>query len=309
MTGGAGFIGSHLVRALLDRGDDVRVLDDFSTGKRDNLTEIFERIELIEGDIREPPTCTRACTGVDVVFHLAARGSVPLSVREPVRTHAINVTGTLNMLIAARDAGVGRFVYSSSSSVYGDTPTLPKREDMRPRPVSPYAVSKLAGEMYAAAFAKCYGMQTVSLRYFNVFGPRQDPNSQYAAAIPAFVSRMVRGERPVVFGDGEQTRDFCFVENVVRANLLAAEAPNVTGEAVNIACGERVSINRVIELINEYLGTDLPPVYEPPRPGDVRDSLAALDEAKRLIGYEPKVLFAEGLKRSIDWYKQMTNDQ
>ncbi len=309
VTGGAGFIGSHLVRGLLARGEQVRVLDDFSTGKHENIAEVRGQIELIEGSICDERTCRQACEGMDVVFHLAARGSVPLSVEHPAETNRINVVGTLNMLIAARDAGIQRFVYSSSSSAYGDTPTLPKREDMRPLPVSPYAVSKLAGEMYAAAFAKCYGMQTVSLRYFNVFGPRQDPNSQYAAAIPAFVSRMVRGQRPVVFGDGEQTRDFCFVENVVRANLLASEAPQVAGEAVNIACGERVSINRVIELINEYLGTDLPPIYEPPRPGDVRDSLAALDEAKRVIGYEPQVFFAEGLKRSIEWYKQMQSSK
>jgi nucleoside-diphosphate-sugar epimerase len=240
---------------------------------------------------------------VDAVFHLAARASVPRSVEHPRQANDVNVSGTLNVLLAARDAGAARVIYSASSSAYGDAPTLPKREDMRPEPLSPYAVGKLAAEHYGRAFFCCYGLQTVSLRYFNVFGPRQDPHSQYAAVIPAFVTRMARGERPIIFGDGEQSRDFCFIENVVEANLLALAAPEVHGEAVNIACGERTRLNEIVRLINAHLGTALPAEYQPARIGDVRHSLADVAAARRLLGYQPKVLFAEGLARSIEWYR------
>jgi nucleoside-diphosphate-sugar epimerase len=304
VTGGAGFIGSHLVRRLLALGHQVRVLDDFSTGQRKNLAEVESQIELIEGDICETATAGRAAAGAEAVFHLAARASVPRSVEFPREANEVNATGTLNMLLAARDAGVRRFVYSASSAAYGDTPTLPKVESMSPRPLSPYAISKLAAEYYCSCFSHVYGLETISLRYFNVFGPRQDPDSPYAAAIPAFVSRMLHGQPPIVFDDGEQSRDFCYIENTVSANVLAFEAEKLSGETVNIACGERVTINRIIELINRQLGTSIAPEYRDPRPGDVRHSLAAIDAARRVIGYQPLVMFAEGLQRSIEWYKQ-----
>lgn len=303
VTGGAGFIGSHIVRRLLSLGRSVRVLDDLSTGRRENLADVAGDIELIEGDIRDEATAAKAVSGAEFVFHLAARASVPRSVEEPRQAHDVNVTGTFNMLLASRDAGVRRFVNSASSSAYGDSPTLPKHEGMVPQPLSPYAASKLAAEHYCRCFAEVYGLQTASLRYFNVFGPRQDPNSQYAAVIPAFVTRMVRGEQPIIYGDGEQTRDFCFIENVLDANMLAAEAESVRGESMNIACGERTSLNEIVKVINASLGTSLEPDYQPPRAGDVKHSLASLDEARRLIGYEPRVMFAEGLQRSIAWYK------
>ncbi len=304
VTGGAGFIGGHLVRGLLERGAAVRVLDNFSTGHRRNLDELAGRIEIIDGDIRDPAALARACADVDVVYHLAAQGSVPRSVDDPATANEINVTGTLNVLVAARDGGARRVVYSASSAAYGETPTLPKIESMAPQPVSPYGVSKLAGEYYLQSFSACYGLSTVSLRYFNVFGPRQDPKSQYAAAIPGFLSRMLRGQPPIIFGDGEQSRDFCYVENVVRANLLAADAPRaLRGEVLNIACGERVTLNRIIAVVNENLGTSLRADYQPPRAGDVRHSLADLSAAREAIGYEPRVMFAEGLARSIAWYR------
>ncbi len=304
VTGGAGFIGSHLVRALLDQDWRVRVLDDLSTGHQHNLSEIASRIELIIGSICEPTTVQRCVSGADTIFHVAARGSVPRSIDEPLVTHEVNINGTLNMLVAAKAAGVRRFVYSASSSAYGDTPTLPKSEDMPLRPLSPYAVTKIATEQYCTVFSHVYGLETISLRYFNVFGPRQDPDSAYAAVIPAFVSRMLRGQRPVIFGDGEQTRDFCFVENVVNANLLAARAERLHGEVVNIACGERVSLNRIVGLLNAALGRELEADYRPARVGDVKHSLASLEAAKRAIGYTPRVYFEEGLQRSIAWYRE-----
>jgi nucleoside-diphosphate-sugar epimerase len=304
VTGGAGFIGGHVVRRLLELGNAVRVLDDFSTGRRENLAEVESRIELIEGDICDPATAEATAKGAEVVFHLAARASVPRSVEFPREANEANVTGTLNLLLAARDAGARRFIYSASSAAYGETPTLPKIESMTPEPLSPYAVSKLAAEYYCYCFSQVYGLETVSLRYFNVFGPRQDPNSAYAAVIPAFVSRMVRGEQPIVFGDGEQSRDFCYIENVVSANMLSMQAEKTAGETVNIACGERITLNQIIALINQHLGTDLEPEYQDPRPGDVRHSLADIGAAERAIGYKPLVMFEEGLERSIDWYRQ-----
>jgi UDP-glucose 4-epimerase len=304
VTGGAGFIGSHIVRRLLAEGHKVRVLDNFSTGHRRNLADFEKEIELIEGDIRDEEAARRATDGVDTVFHLAARASVPRSVEFPFEANEVNVTGTLQMLLAARAAGVRRFVYSASSAAYGETPTLPKIETMAPSPLSPYAVSKLAAEYYCFCFASVYGMQTISLRYFNVFGPRQDPNSQYAAAIPAFVTRMVRGQRPIIFGDGEQSRDFCFIDNVVNANLLSMKAGKISGETVNIACGDRVTLNQIIAQINKHLGTNIAPDYQPPRAGDVRHSLADVSAARAAIGYEPKVMFNEGLRLSIDWYRE-----
>ncbi len=304
VTGGAGFIGGHIVRALLARGDRVRVLDDFSTGHQKNLDEVRDRVEITKGDIRDLATTKAACQGVEIVFHLAAQGSVPKSVDLPAQANDINVTGSLNVLLAARDAGVRRVVYSASSAAYGETPTLPKIETMTPAPISPYAVSKLAAEHYCSSFAQCYGLSTISLRYFNVFGPRQDPNSQYAAAIPAFVTRMVKGEPPIIYGDGEQSRDFCFIDNVVSANLLAGDAPGLKGEVANIACGERITLNAIIGLINQHLKTNIKPDYRPVRAGDVRHSLADISAAKRLFGYTPKVMFAEGLGRSIEWYRK-----
>ncbi len=306
VTGGAGFIGSHLVRRLLELGERVRVLDDFSTGRRSNLAGLEQNCELIEGDIRDRGLVQGCMHGVEVVFHLAARASVPRSVEQPLAAHEVNVTGTLNLLLAAREAGVRRFVYSSSSAAYGDTPTLPKSEEMAPQPQSPYAVSKLAGEYYCTCFARVYGLSTISLRYFNVFGPRQDPDSPYAAAIPAFLARMLRGQPPIIYGDGEQSRDFCYIDNVVEANLRAAGAAGGGGEVVNIACGERITLNAIVALINRRLGTDLSPLYEPPRPGDVRHSLAALERARAVLGYEPRIMFAEGLERTIEWYRRQT---
>ncbi|TWT44542.1 UDP-glucose 4-epimerase [Phycisphaerae bacterium RAS1] len=304
VTGGAGFIGSHLARRLLDDGQQVRVIDNLSTGRRENMADFAAGFEFIHGDICDAETVQRAVAGAEVVFHLAARSSVPRSIDFPVEAHAANATGTLNLLEASRAAGVRRLVYSSSSSAYGDTPVLPKREDMRPQPLSPYAVSKLAAEQYCSVYAQVYGLQTVSLRYFNVFGPKQNPASDYAAVIPAFVTRMARGEKPIVYGDGEQSRDFCYIDNVVQANLLAARAGKVSGEVVNIGCGERTTLNAIIVEINRALGTSLPADYRPARAGDVRHSLADIGEAKRVIGYEPRVMFAEGLKRSIEWYRQ-----
>ncbi|HEY3397737.1 MAG TPA: SDR family oxidoreductase [Armatimonadota bacterium] len=303
ITGGAGFIGSNLAEELVRRGESVRVLDSFATGRRENLAELEGRLELVEADLRDPAAIAPAFAGVDYVLHLGAVPSVPRSVADPVTTTSANVNGTLNMLLAARDAGVRRVVFASSSSVYGSDPTLPKRETARPQPISPYAASKLAGEAYCAAFTHCYGLETVALRYFNVFGPRQDPHSQYAAVIPAFVTALLAGRRPVIFGDGEQSRDFSFVANVVHANLCAVRATGGAGAAFNIACGERCTLNELVTLLNECLGTDLEPEYAPARVGDARHSLADLTAAREVLGYEPQVSFLEGLRRTVEWYR------
>jgi len=302
VTGGAGFVGSHLTEGLVNRGHKVRVIDNFATGKRKNIAHLLDKIELIEGDIRNPQDCKRAVDGVSVVLHQAAVPSVPKSVKDPVTSHQANVDGTFNMLMAAKDAEVKRFVYAASSSAYGDTEVSPKHEKVLPGPKSPYAVNKLVGEYYGRAFYECFGLQTISLRYFNVFGPRQDPASQYAAAIPAFVTAILEDRQPTVYGDGEQSRDFTFIENVIEANLLAAGAPETHGEVINIACGQSVTINSIIKQINELLGKNIEPIYTDPRPGDVRDSLADISRAQEVIGYKPVVYFDEGLKRAIDWY-------
>jgi len=303
VTGGGGFIGSNLVRALLEEGRSVRVLDNFSTGFRENLQEVAGDVDLVEGDIRDADTCRRASAGAEVVCHQAAIPSVPRSMADPQGCFDANVVGTHNLLLAARDAGVQRFIFAASSSAYGAGEELPKRETMPVLPISPYAAAKAAGELLVATFCRAFGLETVSLRYFNVFGPRQDPTNQYAGVIAAFATRMLRGRRPVIYGDGTQSRDFTFVENVVRANLLAAEAPEVHGEVVNIGCGEAIDLNAMVRAFNEVLGIDLEPIYEAPRPGDVKHSLADIAAARRLLGYEPQVFFADGLRRTIDWYR------
>lgn len=301
VTGGAGFIGSALARALVQRGDDVRVVDNFSTGKRENLAGVAG-VEVLAGDILDSGLLARAADGVSVIFHEAAIPSVPRSVAEPVPTNQVNVDGTLAVLLAARQAGVRRVVYAASSSAYGDTPTLPKVETMAPAPLSPYAVSKLAGEYYCRSFHSVYGLETVCLRYFNVFGPRQDPESQYAAVIPRFVNAALQGSAAQVFGDGNQSRDFCFVDNVVNANLLAAVAPDAPGKVFNIACGVASSLNDVLALLGDLLGKPVERVYDTSRSGDVRHSLADITAARTVLGYQPAISFAEGLRRTIDWF-------
>jgi nucleoside-diphosphate-sugar epimerase len=303
VTGGAGFIGSSIVAELARHGERVRVLDNLSTGRRDNLGPFLERIDFIEGDLRDLPTVRQAVEGVDYVLHHAALASVQRSVDDPLATHAANTTGTLHLLVAARDTGVRRVVYASSSSIYGDSPTLPKREDMLPRPKSPYAVSKLTAAHYCQAFTEVFGLETVSLRYFNVFGPRQDPTSQYAAVVPLFITAMLQGESPVVYGDGHQSRDFTFVSNVVRANLLAATAPNVGGRVFNVACGQRYTLLDLIATLNDILDTRITPIHTAPRPGDVRHSLADITAAQEALGYRVEVDFHEGLRRTVAWYR------
>jgi len=303
VTGGGGFIGSNLVRAALERGRPVRVLDNFSTGFRANLEEVADAIDLMEGDLRDPDTCRRACEGAGVVLHQAAVPSVPRSMEHPQESFDANTVGTHNLLMAARDAGVRRLVFAASSSAYGAGEDLPKRESMPLLPVSPYAAAKAAGELYAATFCRAFGLETVSLRYFNVFGPRQDPTNQYAGVIAAFATRMLRGRQPVIFGDGAQSRDFTYIDNVIHANLLAAQAPKLSGEVVNIGCGQAIDLNRMVAVFNEILGTDFEPTYEPPRPGDVKHSLADISAARRLLGYEPQVDFTDGLRETIDWYR------
>jgi nucleoside-diphosphate-sugar epimerase len=304
VTGGAGFIGSALVRRLLERGTQVRVVDNFSTGSRANLAEILGQIELLEGDLADPDVARRSAGGVDYILHQAALPSVPRSIEDPVGSNNANVTATLNLLVAARDAKVKRFVYASSSSVYGDTEVLPKVETMPENPISPYALTKLAGEKYSVIFHRIYGLPTVALRYFNVFGPRQDPNSPYSAVISRFISAVLSGQRPTVYGDGEQSRDFTFVENVVEANLLACLADNVSGKVFNVGSGERHSLNDVLRALSTIAGRELNPEYDAARPGDVRHSLADIDRARRLLGYEVRVRFEEGLRRTVQWFQE-----
>jgi nucleoside-diphosphate-sugar epimerase len=310
VTGGAGFIGSNLTEALLRKGERVRVFDNFLTGRRENLAGFAEAFgasfELVEGDLRDPESVRRAMAGVEYVLHQGALPSVPRSVADPVLSNAINIDGTLNVLVAARDAGVRRLVFAASSSAYGDTPELPKRESMTPNPLSPYAAQKLAGEHYLRIFHSVYGLETVALRYFNVFGPRQDPKSTYAAVIPAFVTSVLTGTPPVVHGDGGQTRDFTFIDNVIHANFAACEAPSeACGKVYNVACGERVSLLDILESIYAAAGRRVEPRFEPPRAGDVRDSLADISLGRKMLGYEPKVRFAEGLARTMEYYRAL----
>ena len=304
VTGGAGFIGSSIAEALLAKGEKVRILDDFSTGRRSNIESLKGNVELVEGSIVDPAIVARVMDGVEIVFHEAAIPSVARSVDDPATSIRVGVDGTTNVLLAARHAKVRRVVFAASSSAYGDTPTLPKVETMKPAPLSPYAISKLTAEQLMTVFASLYGMETVSLRYFNVFGPRQDPTSQYAAVIPNFIKAALGKTRPVVFGDGEQTRDFCFIDNTVEANLLAASTPNrLSGEVVNIACGERISLNKLLEYIGDEAGAPLAPIYEPTRPGDVRDSLASIEAAHKLLGYTPRIKVREGLAKTFAAFK------
>ncbi|MBE7559851.1 SDR family oxidoreductase [bacterium] len=303
VTGGAGFIGSHIVEHLVRCGDAVRVLDNFSSGRRENLAAVLAEIELVEGDLRDATTVRRAVEGCDYVIHQGAIPSVPRSVADPLTTHEVNATGTLNLLLAARDAGVRRVVSASSSSVYGETAELPKREDMLPRPLSPYAASKIMLEYYQAMFYRLYGLETVSLRYFNVFGPRQDPTSQYAAVVPIFAVKLLAGERPTIYGDGEQTRDFTYIDNVVEANLTALTAANAAGRVFNIACGQATTVNALYREIARLVGSDLAPIYAPPRAGDIRDSVADVSLARDLLGLSPRVDLVEGLRRTIQSFR------
>ncbi|MGE5849069.1 MAG: SDR family oxidoreductase [Candidatus Methylomirabilota bacterium] len=303
ITGGAGFIGANLAHALVAEGETVRILDDFSTGRFQNLSGIEDQVEILRGDIRDSATVARAVAGVEVILHQAALNSNPRSIQEPVQTNDVNVGGTLTLLQAARAAGTRRVVYASSSSVYGEVAGLPKTEEMPTAPKAPYGVSKLAAEQYCRVFTQVYGIETVSLRYFNVFGPRQHPDSEYAAVIPRFLRRMLAGKRPVIFGDGEQSRDFTPVDNVVTANLLAAVSPEGIGEVMNVAGGKASTLNQLVAWLNELLGTDLPPIYDPPRPADIRHSYASIGKAASLLGYRPHLEVREGLRRTIEWFQ------
>lgn len=305
VTGAAGFIGSALVRALLERGEQVRAFDNFETGRRDNLQEVASKIDLHESDLLDFAAVQSACRGVDYILHQAAIPSVPKSIIDPARSNRVNIEGTLNILLAARDAGVKRVVYAASSSAYGDTPTLPKREDMPPLPLSPYAVSKLTGEMYMKVFYGVYGLPTVSLRYFNIFGPRQDPTSQYSAVLAKFITLMLHGERPTIYGDGEQSRDFNYIDNAVAANLLATTAPvaDVAGQTFNIATGHRFNLNQTVELLRPLTGYAGDVEYAPERKGDIKHSLADISLAQGKLKYQPLVDFKEGLRRTVEWYR------
>jgi nucleoside-diphosphate-sugar epimerase len=308
VTGGAGFIGSHISEELVKRDHEVRILDNFLTGKKENIASLLDKIEFIEGDIKDFETCQLALEGVDFVLHQAALPSVPRSIKDPLTTNENNIRGTLNVLLASREAKVKKVVFASSSSVYGDDTHLPKIEGRQGNPLSPYALSKLVGEHYCRIFSQIYGLSTVFLRYFNIFGPRQDPFSQYAAVIPNFITKMLKGEKPVIFGDGEQSRDFTFVSNVVEANILASKAQDVSGEAFNIACGERTTVNSLVNTINEVLNKNIDPVHDEPRPGDVKNSFAEISKARKMLKYEPLVPFNEGLKKTINWYQERNKE-
>jgi len=303
VTGGAGFIGSNICKTLVSQGCFVRVVDNLLTGKKNNLADIIDKIEFIQADMGDGRVAQSAVEDIDVVLHQGALPSVPRSVDDPAATHKHCVDATFTLLLAARDAGVKRFVFAASSSAYGDTPTLPKVETMPPNPLSPYAAAKLAGEYYCSVFYEVFGLETISLRYFNVFGPHQDPTSQYAAAIPAFVTAILKDEPPTIFGDGEQSRDFTYIDNVVEANLLAARAEQTKGQVINVACGKAVTVNAIINMINELLEKNIKPIYAAPRPGDVKYSLADISAAEKLISYKPTVPFKQGLEKAIDWYR------
>ena len=304
VTGGAGFIGSNTVDELVRRGASVVVLDDLSAGKEENLAEVRNKISFIKGSITDLETVRKAMHEADYVIHLAARTSVPRSVKDPLETNKVNVEGTLNVLVAARDAKVKRIVYAASSSAYGETPTLPKVETMQPEPISPYGVAKYAGELYVQTFGRVYGLENVCLRYFNIFGPRQDPGSPYSGVLAKFCSGFLEAAPPVVFGDGEQSRDFTYVDNAVAANLLACEAPNVSGKVFNVGTGGRVTLNETIALLKNLTGTSLETKFESPRDGDIRDSQADIMQAHEFLKYEPLVSFEEGLRRTLDWYRE-----
>ena len=304
VTGGAGFIGSHLVEGLLARGHQVIVADNLATGKEENLASFLDRVEFRLLDLADAKQSREAVVGADAVFHEAAIPSVPRSVADPIGSNDANVNATLNMLVAARDVGVKRFVFAASSSAYGDSPLLPKQEEMPANPLSPYAIAKLASEQYCSAFWRLYEMPTICLRYFNVFGPRQDPNSEYAAVIPKFITRLLDGKAPVIYGDGEQSRDFTFVDNVVHAKILALEATRGYGEMINAACGDRFTLNELFYKLRDIIGGQVEPTYEPARAGDVKHSQAAIEKARSLLGYEPQVTFEEGLRRTVTWFAQ-----
>jgi len=303
VTGGAGFIGSHLVDALLSRGNQVRVLDNFCSGKAENLNHVKKDVELLRGDCADPTASRRACRGVEVVYHEAAVPSVARSVQNPLMSHAANATATLSMLVAARDAGVRRFIYAGSSSVYGNTPTLPKRETAMTQPLSPYAVGKLMGEHYLRIFCTLYGLETLTLRYFNVFGPRQEPSSPYSGVVSRFVTALLDATTPVIFGDGKQSRDFTYVANVVEGNLLALKTKEARGQSVNVAIGKSVTLSELLAALAAEIGRPVSARYEPARPGDVRHSLADIGLARRLLGYSPRVDLRAGLKRTVEWYR------
>jgi len=308
VTGGAGFIGSHIVRTLVKKGGKVRVLDNFVEGRRENLQDIENPLELIEGDIRDPDSLRNALRGVEVVFHQAALRSVPRSFENPAETNDVNVTGTLKLLLASVEQKVKRVVFASSSSVYGNTDHLPEKEEAPPSPISPYAVSKIAGEFYCQLFSHEYGLETVSLRYFNVFGPRQDPASEYAAVIPKFILKVLQNESPTIDGDGLQSRDFTYVEDVVRANLAAAEAPGISGQVFNVACGEQHSVLEILEELNRILGKKIKPIFGPSRKGDVRHTRADVAKARRAFGHTPQVSFSQGLAKTVEWFRSLKEE-
>lgn len=303
VTGGAGFIGSHTVDELVRRGHSVVVLDDLTSGKEENLAEIRNKITFIKGTITDIEVVRKAMHEAEYVLHLAARTSVPRSVKDPIETNKINIDGTLNVLVAAKELKVKRVVFAASSSAYGETPTLPKVETMQPQPISPYGVTKYVGELYGQTFGRCYGLENVALRYFNIFGPRQDPSSPYSGVLAKFCTAFLEGAQPVVFGDGEQTRDFTYVENAVQANLLACEAPNVSGKVFNVGCGGRISLNDVLRALGKITGKTREAKYDPPRDGDIRDSQADITQARDFLGYDPQIGFEDGLARTFAWYR------
>jgi len=304
VTGGGGFIGSHIVEELLRRNETVSVIDNFSTGKHENVDPFADDVEIIEADIAEARNLAQFLKGVDYVIHQAAIPSVPKSMADPVKSHHANVDGTLRLLVACREAGVKRVVYASSSSLYGDSPTLPKHEGMMPNPLSPYGAQKLFGEMYCQVFTKAYGLETVSLRYFNVFGPRQDATSQYSGVLALFIPAVLQGRRPTIYGDGLQSRDFTYVKNVAEANLLACKVSGVAGQVFNVACGDQITVNSMLQQINKITGNDITPIYADARAGDIKHSQADITRAREHLGYQPKVGLEEGLRNTIEWYRK-----